>query len=133
MTYWAPVDVADDRIAAGFERLRARRADDLAGGAVHAGWKVGMNDAGIRDLLHIGSGVVGYLTDRTRADGEVTLGAGRRGAEGEVAFLLGEGGTIPAAACVISAIEDALAPFNVRLSHHPVAPPDILAAIEAGA
>lgn len=45
----------------------------------------------------------------------------------------GEGGTIPAAACVISAIEDALAPFNVRLSHHPVSPPDILAAIEAGA
>jgi carbon-monoxide dehydrogenase large subunit len=45
----------------------------------------------------------------------------------------GEGGTIPAAACVISAIEDALAPFNVRLSHHPVSPPDILEALEAGA
>lgn len=37
----------------------------------------------------------------------------------------GEGGTIPAAACVISAIEDALAPFGVRLNRHPVSPQDL--------
>jgi carbon-monoxide dehydrogenase large subunit len=42
----------------------------------------------------------------------------------------GEGGTIPAAACIISAIEDALSPFGVRIAHHPVSPPDILALIE---
>jgi carbon-monoxide dehydrogenase large subunit len=42
----------------------------------------------------------------------------------------GEGGTIPAAACVISAIEDALSPLGVRIAHHPVSPPDILALIE---
>jgi aerobic carbon-monoxide dehydrogenase large subunit len=34
----------------------------------------------------------------------------------------GEGGTIPAAACVISAIEHALAPFSVRIAEHPVSP-----------
>ena len=34
----------------------------------------------------------------------------------------GEGGTIPAAACVISAIEDALAPFQVRITEHPLSP-----------
>lgn len=34
----------------------------------------------------------------------------------------GEGGTIPAAACVIAAIEDALTPFRVSLAEHPVSP-----------
>ena len=34
----------------------------------------------------------------------------------------GEGGTIPAAACVIAAIEDALTPFGVRITQHPVSP-----------
>jgi carbon-monoxide dehydrogenase large subunit len=34
----------------------------------------------------------------------------------------GEGGTIPAAACVITAIEDALAPFRVRITEHPLSP-----------
>jgi carbon-monoxide dehydrogenase large subunit len=34
----------------------------------------------------------------------------------------GEGGTIPAAACVIAAIEDALTPFDVRITQHPVSP-----------
>jgi carbon-monoxide dehydrogenase large subunit len=34
----------------------------------------------------------------------------------------GEGGTIPAAACVIAAVEDALSPFAVRLTDHPVSP-----------
>ncbi|HUI94284.1 MAG TPA: xanthine dehydrogenase family protein molybdopterin-binding subunit [Xanthobacteraceae bacterium] len=34
----------------------------------------------------------------------------------------GEGGTIPATACVISAIEDALSPLGVTISEHPVSP-----------
>jgi carbon-monoxide dehydrogenase large subunit len=34
----------------------------------------------------------------------------------------GEGGTIPAAACIISAIENAVAPFNVRIVEHPISP-----------
>jgi carbon-monoxide dehydrogenase large subunit len=34
----------------------------------------------------------------------------------------GEGGTIPAAACIISAIEDALSPFGVKITEHPVSP-----------
>lgn len=39
----------------------------------------------------------------------------------------GEGGTIPAAACVISAIEDALGPAAPLLTMHPVSPEQILA------
>jgi len=34
----------------------------------------------------------------------------------------GEGGTIPAAACIVSAIEHALSPFGVRIAEHPVSP-----------
>jgi carbon-monoxide dehydrogenase large subunit len=33
-----------------------------------------------------------------------------------------EAGTIPAAAALISAVEDALAPFNVRIGHYPLSP-----------
>ncbi len=38
----------------------------------------------------------------------------------------GEGGTIPAAACIISAVEDALAPFGVRVTEHPITPDRVL-------
>jgi aerobic carbon-monoxide dehydrogenase large subunit len=34
----------------------------------------------------------------------------------------GEGGTIPAAACVIAAVEDALKGLGVRITEHPVSP-----------
>jgi aerobic carbon-monoxide dehydrogenase large subunit len=43
----------------------------------------------------------------------------------------GEVGTIPAAAAVISAIEDALAPFGVRLAQTPLTPQRILELIAA--
>jgi carbon-monoxide dehydrogenase large subunit len=46
----------------------------------------------------------------------------------------GEGGTIPAPAAIISAIEDALAPFNVRFAEMPLTPDRIVAALrDAGA
>ena len=105
MTYWTPVDVGDERIAAGFERLRVRREAELGGGATHVGWKVGMNDLGIRELLDIGSGVVGYLSDRTRSDGEVKPGLGRLGAEVEVAFVIGDDGRIAAARPAIEIVD----------------------------
>jgi len=38
----------------------------------------------------------------------------------------GEGGTIPAAACVISAVEDALAHLGVRITDQPVSPQRIV-------
>ena len=44
----------------------------------------------------------------------------------------GEGGTIPAAACIIAAIENALAPFGVRITEHPVSPARIRGMIKAG-
>ncbi len=38
----------------------------------------------------------------------------------------GEGGTIPATACIIASIEDALSPFRVKLEEHPLSPQRIL-------
>jgi carbon-monoxide dehydrogenase large subunit len=44
----------------------------------------------------------------------------------------GEVGTIPAAAAVISAIEDALTPFGVRIAQTPIPPHKLLELIKAG-
>jgi aerobic carbon-monoxide dehydrogenase large subunit len=46
---------------------------------------------------------------------------------------VGEVGVIPAAAAVISAIEDALSPFGVRISQMPVMPHELLGLISRGA
>jgi carbon-monoxide dehydrogenase large subunit len=43
----------------------------------------------------------------------------------------GEGGTIPAPAAIISAIEDALSPFGVRFAEMPLTPDRIVAALRA--
>ena len=43
---------------------------------------------------------------------------------------VGEAGTIPTAAAVISAVEDALAPFGVRIAQTPIFPAHIVALIE---
>jgi carbon-monoxide dehydrogenase large subunit len=45
---------------------------------------------------------------------------------------VGEVGTIPAAAAIISAIEDALAPFGVHIAQVPISPPELVALIRAG-
>ena len=42
---------------------------------------------------------------------------------------VGEAGTLPTAAAIISAIEDALSPFGVRLAQTPISPSEILAKI----
>jgi carbon-monoxide dehydrogenase large subunit len=44
---------------------------------------------------------------------------------------VGEGGTIPVAAAVIAAVEDALAPFGVRINEAPISPVRIVELIEA--
>jgi carbon-monoxide dehydrogenase large subunit len=45
---------------------------------------------------------------------------------------VGEAGTIPAAAALISAVEDALSPFNVRIGHFPLTPMKLVEMIRAG-
>jgi carbon-monoxide dehydrogenase large subunit len=45
---------------------------------------------------------------------------------------VGEAGTIPAAAALISAVEDALAPFNVRIGQAPLSPMKVVELIRAG-
>jgi 2-keto-4-pentenoate hydratase len=88
-SYWTPVDVDDDRMRAGLRLMAARRRGDLDAGARHVGWKVGWNDAGIRQLLGLRSGSVGYLTDLTLApDGIIPVTGGTYAAEVEVAFTL---------------------------------------------
>jgi carbon-monoxide dehydrogenase large subunit len=44
---------------------------------------------------------------------------------------VGKAGTIPAAAAIISAVEDALSPFSIRLSNTPVTPEMLFEAIAA--
>jgi carbon-monoxide dehydrogenase large subunit len=44
---------------------------------------------------------------------------------------VGEAGTIPAAAALISAVEDALSPFNVRIGHFPLTPMRLVEMIQA--
>jgi carbon-monoxide dehydrogenase large subunit len=44
---------------------------------------------------------------------------------------VGEAGTIPAAAALISAVEDALSPFNVRIGQMPLSPMKIVELIRA--
>jgi carbon-monoxide dehydrogenase large subunit len=46
---------------------------------------------------------------------------------------IGEVGVIPAAAAIVSAIEDALSPFNVRISQMPIRPHELVALIAQGA
>jgi aerobic carbon-monoxide dehydrogenase large subunit len=46
---------------------------------------------------------------------------------------VGEAGTIPVAALVAEAIEDALAPFGVRIREMPLSPPRIRELIEEAA
>ena len=43
----------------------------------------------------------------------------------------GEGGTIPAAAAIIAAIENALAPWQIVINDYPVAPQTICALLDA--
>ena len=44
---------------------------------------------------------------------------------------VGECGVVPTAAAIVSAIEDALTPFGVRIAQAPIRPPEIVALIEA--
>ena len=41
----------------------------------------------------------------------------------------GEGGTVPAAAAIASAVDDALSPFGVRMTQLPITPDRVRAAI----
>jgi carbon-monoxide dehydrogenase large subunit len=45
---------------------------------------------------------------------------------------VGEAGTIPAAAVIVSAIEDAVSPFNVRIAQYPITPMTLVTMIKAG-
>ncbi len=44
---------------------------------------------------------------------------------------VGECGTVPAAAAIVAAVEDALSPFGIRVSDYPMTPPRLRALIEA--
>ena len=44
---------------------------------------------------------------------------------------VGECGTVPAAAAIVAAVEDALSPFGIKVSDYPMTPPRLRALIEA--
>jgi 2-keto-4-pentenoate hydratase len=106
-SYWDPIDLDDDRLAAGFAGMALRRAKALEDGATHVGWKVGINDVGFRERLGIGSGVVGWLTSRTQHDdGNVPVaGATTIGVEIEIAFVMGDHGSVAALAPAIEVVD----------------------------
>ncbi len=43
----------------------------------------------------------------------------------------GEGGTLPGIACIVSAVEDALKPFGVKVNDYPISPARLIALIGA--
>jgi carbon-monoxide dehydrogenase large subunit len=43
---------------------------------------------------------------------------------------VGESGVIPTSAAIVSAVEDALSEFNVRITQAPISPAEILALIK---
>lgn len=106
-SYWDPIDLDDDRLAAGVAGMALRRAKALEAGAAHVGWKVGINDVGLRERLGIGSGVAGWLTSRTRHDdGDVPVGGATTiGVEIEIAFVMGEHGSVAALAPAIEVVD----------------------------
>jgi 2-keto-4-pentenoate hydratase len=117
--YWDPLDLDDDRIAAGFAGMTLRRAKALEDGARHVGWKVGINDVGFRERIGIGSGVAGWLTDRTRHDdGRVpTAGATTIGVEIEIAFTMGERGVPASIAPAIEVVDIVGGDIESALAH----------------
>jgi 2-keto-4-pentenoate hydratase len=112
---WALVDPTEPVLAPGIERLRDARREALAGGAVHTGWKVGFNDPGIRSLVGIPSGVVGFLTDSTHAtSGRVGIPHSGAAVEVEIAFRLSDTlGTSDDDARVMAAIVAIAVAFEV--------------------
>jgi 2-keto-4-pentenoate hydratase len=88
--FWRPMDLEDERIAAGVARLQRARAGAVAAGAAHIGWKVGWNDPAFRTRFGLRSGVVGHLLDTTviRHDRHDLRGATRAGGEYELAVRM---------------------------------------------
>ena len=88
---------ASAAVSRGMETLLDRRADDLAGGAVGIGWKIGFDTPAIQEHFGLREAVVGYLTD-TRAvepGGTVSLaGWVAPAVEVELAVRIGDDGDI---------------------------------------
>ncbi|MGH2603542.1 MAG: hypothetical protein ACRDJ9_29675, partial [Dehalococcoidia bacterium] len=85
------MDLADERLRAGFARMRQARAAALAGGARPAGWKIGVNDPRARQRLGLASSIIGYLLEDglLSPDASISLhGTTRPGAEIELAFQM---------------------------------------------
>jgi len=128
----------DVRIVEGTSRQREMRAQLLADGAQHLGWKVGFGAAASRRTLDINDPLIGFLTDRTLlppgpGDGpSVALGEWTRAiAEAEIAVRLGadlppdasRAQALAAVASVAPAIELA----DIDITPGPEAVSDILA------
>ena len=59
----------DPRLVAGTQAMLALRADQLAAGATHLGWKLGFGSASAKATLQLDRPLVGFLTTERRLDG----------------------------------------------------------------
>jgi 2-keto-4-pentenoate hydratase len=85
--------VVDPRLIAALERQLERRRADLAAGASHIGWKLGVGD---RERIGAGP-VIGYLTSASLLRGDVAYGAQRGAdlhADAELALEFGDDGHV---------------------------------------
>lgn len=81
----------------GMQTLLVRRSDDLAGGAVGIGWKIGFDTPAIQEHFGLTDAVVGYLTDTrvVEPDARVSLaGWVAPAVEVELAVRVGDDGDI---------------------------------------
>ncbi len=85
--------VVDPRLIAALERQLERRRADLAAGASHIGWKLGVGD---RERIGAGP-VIGYLTSASLLREDAVFEAPRGAdlhADAELALEVGDGGTL---------------------------------------
>jgi 2-keto-4-pentenoate hydratase len=77
--------------------LLARRAEDLASGAIGVGWKIGFDTPAIQEHFGLSEAVVGYLTDSRVVEPGATVslaGWGTPAVEVELAVRVGDDGDI---------------------------------------
>ncbi len=124
----------DPRVTTGLERQLKARADSIAQGAGHVGWKVGFGAPTALELMQITAPLLGYLTDATVFESGAqfdTDGWTRGVVEFEVAVWmgsdLGPDATDAEAADAVSAVGSAIEVADVDLPVAPAGVADIMA------
>jgi 2-keto-4-pentenoate hydratase len=97
-----------DGVDAGMRALLARREDELAGGALSVGWKIGINASALQAHFGLSGPVVGYLTDATVHEPGVPIDIAswtHPALEVEVAIRIGSDGAVAALAPALELVD----------------------------